>query len=94
MRRFKHILYKSMGSEGILFSLDTYHPYVINGVGAEVLKLMDRGMDENSIAEKVSKKYGINKERIKRDFSYFYEELIEKGVIFIHEKNGFYSCQS
>ena len=55
--------------------------FCLNVVGAKILELMQRGYDETSIADEISRTYGANREVVRADVLDFIETLQQHHIL-------------
>lgn len=56
-------------------------PMSMNGVGAEIWKMLEKGWSIEGISEVFMKEYGVDKEEIREDIIQFQKQLAAYGVV-------------
>jgi len=66
---------------GIL--LDVHHGQIfcVNVIGARILELMERGQNEEQIADEISRECGVNRELVRADVAEFVEALRKHHIL-------------
>lgn len=64
-----------------LFSEETGYIYELNETASEIWSLLKKGVDEDHIAEELSRKYGADTALVKEDIRKFLLELKNYGLI-------------
>lgn len=55
-------------------------PLAVNEVGADIWKLLEQGVEEGQIAEKLSAEYQVSPEAIREDITQFRRQLEQAGI--------------
>lgn len=66
---------------GVLLDILHGQMFSLNIVGAKILELMQRGLDEPSIAEEISRDYGASKEVVRADVAEFIATLKKHHIL-------------
>ena len=66
---------------GILLDVLHGQMFCLNVVGSKILELMQRGYDENRIAEEISRAYGVSREVVRADVTEFIEMLQKHHIL-------------
>ena len=66
---------------GILLDIHHGQMFCLNVVGAKILELMQRGDDESSIADEISRDYGTSREVVRADVIEFIETLHKHHIL-------------
>ena len=76
----KKVLWQETDGE-IVIVAPKQDPAYLNESGSSVWKLIDKGLDETKIVERLSKEYGEDEKIIKKDVANIIKELIKNKFI-------------
>jgi len=79
--RAKNVQEDKVGETLYLFSEETGYIYELNETGSEIWSLLKEGLDEDQIAEELSRKYGVDTALVEEDLRKFIVELKKYGLI-------------
>jgi len=65
----------------ILLDVHRGQIFCLNVVGAKVLELMERGQNEEQIADEISRECGVNRELVRADVVEFVEVLRKHHIV-------------
>jgi len=77
----KGLIVQKLGKETVIFDGEESVLYTFNETAAEIFKMIKKGLEEDTIVEKMVQKYSIKKERAEKDVKELVEGLIKKGIV-------------
>ena len=83
-----HISHETIDGEAVIINLDNGNYYSLDGVGADIWNLIDKGANSEQISELLATNYGINKNKSEKSVKKLTEELINEDLIITSEENG------
>jgi Coenzyme PQQ synthesis protein D (PqqD) len=66
---------------GILLDIHHGQMFCLNVVGAKILELMQRGLDQAKISDEISLTYGADRAMVERDVAEFIEALEKHHIL-------------
>ena len=67
--------------ELVILNLDNGYYFTIEGVGADIWALVERGATRESIVQAISEQYGIGSELVRPEVMDFLEKLTDEGLL-------------
>jgi len=96
MKRFKmyrinspKVIHETIDGETVMVNLDSGNYYSLDGVGAEVWALIERGVPEGEIVEDIVHRYAGDRNDMVKAVHRFMDELQREGLISVFESEEF-----
>ena len=81
MRPRSDVRFRVVGDEGVVLLQDAGEVLAINGVGARIFEHLQAGLDVDSIVDRLSKEFDVERKVLAEDTDGFLSELFDGGVI-------------
>ena len=77
----KGFITQKLDDKTVIFDGEESVLYTFNETASEIFRLLKKNLEEKEIIEKITKKYSIEKERVKKDFNELIADLKKKKII-------------
>ncbi len=81
----KGLIVQKLDKKTVIFDGEESVLYTFNQTASEIFRLIKKGLEEKEIIEKITKKYSIKKERVKKDLNGLIFDLIKKKIVSVSE---------
>jgi PqqD family protein of HPr-rel-A system len=71
----------ALSETGFVFDPQTGNSYVANEVGLEIIKCLQKEMEEDEIIQYLLAKFDVDEDRLKKDYEHFLLRLVQYGLI-------------
>jgi len=77
----KEIVWRKIRNRGVVVQTKKAKILVLNETAADVLRFIEKGLNEEEIVKEMSKIYSGDRKKMRKEVETFIKELLEKGVI-------------
>jgi hypothetical protein len=81
IKRSKEVLVENFPDSKVIFSLETYIPYILNRTAAEIWGFLKRPRTKKEAVDFLGKRYNLIGSVAKKDVERFLAAMQQKGVI-------------
>lgn len=79
----EQVLFREVGNEGVILSLEDGHYFGLDETGTRIWKLLQSDQDLDAITECIVSEYDVSADRAKADIDRFIQELLSAKLITI-----------